>query len=85
MTALDAAFDVVRLRAEEFPWTLDGATIYLNAVGTGPLPVRAVRSLEDWAVMRTRPWAESGIAGKRTRVASRRPSSGSTTPQTPRR
>ncbi len=50
------AYDVARLRADEFPWTLDDATIYLNNAGTGPLPARAARALNDWAAIRTRPW-----------------------------
>ncbi len=49
-------YDVARLRREEFPWTLEGEAIYLNAAGTGPLPARSVRTLNEWALLRTRPW-----------------------------
>ena len=35
---LSVAFDVERLRREEFPWAAAGEAIYLNAASTGPLP-----------------------------------------------
>ena len=48
-------YDVAALRAAEFPWldAEDGA--YLNSASTGPLPVRSVRTLEEWARRRQRP------------------------------
>lgn len=49
------SYDVAALRAAEFPWldAEDGA--YLNSASTGPLPERAVRTLEEWAQRRRRP------------------------------
>lgn len=49
------SYDVAALRAQEFPWldTEEGA--YLNSASTGPLPERAVRTLEEWARRRRRP------------------------------
>ncbi len=35
-------FDIHRLRREEFPWSLSGEAIYLNAASTGPLPERCI-------------------------------------------
>jgi cysteine desulfurase / selenocysteine lyase len=48
-------FDIAALRSREFPWTLRGETIFLNAASTGPLPGRAVRALSEWAELRATP------------------------------
>jgi cysteine desulfurase/selenocysteine lyase len=47
--------DVDALRKREFPWTLAGDSIFLNAASTGPLPQRAVDAVSDWARMRATP------------------------------
>ncbi len=48
---LDQAFRA--LRSTEFPWT--GETTYLNNAGTGPIPERTRRILEDFTAQRTAP------------------------------
>jgi selenocysteine lyase/cysteine desulfurase len=48
-------FDVHALRAREFPWTLRGDAIFLNAASTGPLPQRAVDATSEWARLRATP------------------------------
>jgi cysteine desulfurase / selenocysteine lyase len=49
------AFDVARLRADEFPWTSEA--VFLNAAGIGPLPERTRRVLEQWASYKSAPHA----------------------------
>ena len=49
-------FDVERLRRTEFPWTLSGDCIYLNAASTGPLPERSVRAQQDFTRLRATPY-----------------------------
>jgi selenocysteine lyase/cysteine desulfurase len=44
-----------RLRREEFPWTLTGESIYLNAASTGPLPERCVRAQDAFTRKRAAP------------------------------
>ena len=70
------AYDVERLRREEFPWTARGDRVYLNHASTGPLPARAVRALSDWAAMRGEPWRisddmEFGIMSRARELAAR--------------
>ena len=48
---LDQAFRT--LRSVEFPWT--GETTYLNNAGSGPIPERSRRVLEEMAARRTAP------------------------------
>lgn len=50
MTNLD------RLRRDEFPWTADGRTAYLNHASTGPLPARTRQVLGAWDALRAEPW-----------------------------
>lgn len=47
--------DVNGLRRSEFPWTLPGDAVFLNAASTGPLPQRAVDALIEWARLRSTP------------------------------
>jgi selenocysteine lyase/cysteine desulfurase len=47
--------DVKALRAREFPWTLRGDAVFLNAASTGPLPQRAVDATSEWARLRATP------------------------------
>src|SRR5256885_84710 len=49
------AFDVARLRREEFPWADAGESVYLNAASTGPLPERSVRAQSDFTRKRAAP------------------------------
>jgi cysteine desulfurase/selenocysteine lyase len=44
------------LRRTEFPWTTPGKVSYLNHAGTGPLPARTVRALNEWDQIRSEPW-----------------------------
>lgn len=48
-------YDVDALRREEFPWAVEGETIFLNHASTGPLPARTVRVLEEWGWLRANP------------------------------
>ena len=47
--------DVAALRAAEFPWTLTGDAVFLNAASTGPLPQRTVDAVSEWARLRATP------------------------------
>lgn len=49
-------YDVERLRAQEFPWTRSGSTVYLNNASTGPLPARTVRTMADFNARRAEPY-----------------------------
>lgn len=49
-------YDVARLRAQEFPWTERGSTIYLNNASTGPLPARTVHAMADFNARRAEPY-----------------------------
>jgi selenocysteine lyase/cysteine desulfurase len=49
------AFDVARLRADEFPWTSEA--VFLNAAGIGPLPERTRRVMDQWARYKAAPHA----------------------------
>lgn len=49
------SLDLETLRAQEFPWTRSGQTIFLNAASTGPLPRRAVETAAQWAALRAEP------------------------------
>ena len=48
-------FDVDALRSREFPWAGRGDAIFLNAASTGPLPIRTVNALTEWAQLRSTP------------------------------
>lgn len=52
---MSGALDVARVRASEFPWTGSGDAIYLNNAGTGPLPERTRRVLDEWSRLRAEP------------------------------
>ena len=49
-------YDVSRLRAQEFPWTESGSTVYLNNASTGPLPARTVRAMAEFNAKRAEPF-----------------------------
>lgn len=49
------AYEVAALRAREFPWLDAEGAVYLNSASTGPLPVRTVDTLGEWARRRQRP------------------------------
>ena len=49
------AFDVDRLRCEEFPWAAAGEAVYLNAASTGPLPERTLRVQAEFSRKRAAP------------------------------
>lgn len=49
-------YDLARLRAQEFPWTESGSTIYLNNASTGPLPARTVRAMAEFNARRAEPY-----------------------------
>lgn len=53
---ISGAYDIQRLRAEEFPWTASSGKIYLNHAGTGPMPRRSIVALKEWAELRAEPW-----------------------------
>jgi len=46
------SFDVEQLRRDEFPWAAAGESIHLNTASTGPLPMRAVRAVNDFTQKR---------------------------------
>ena len=50
------AYDLDRLRREEFPWAAAGEAIYLNAASTGPLPERTLRAQEAYSRKRAAPY-----------------------------
>ena len=49
------AYDLDRLRREEFPWAAEGEAVYLNAASTGPLPERSVRAQDAFTRKRAAP------------------------------
>lgn len=49
------AFDVERLRREEFPWAAAGEAVYLDAASTGPLPERTLRAQAEFSRKRAAP------------------------------
>lgn len=49
------SYDVDALRRDEFPWAMSGESLYVNNASTGPLPMRAVRALDEWSRLRTVP------------------------------
>ena len=49
------AYDLDRLRREEFPWAAAGEAIYLNAASTGPLPERTLRAQQEYSRKRAAP------------------------------
>ncbi len=49
------AYDLDRLRREEFPWAAAGEAIYLNAASTGPLPERTLRAQMEYSRKRAAP------------------------------
>jgi selenocysteine lyase/cysteine desulfurase len=50
------ASDLAAIRAAEFPWAVDGDSIFLNHASTGPLPRRAVDALQEFTALRAQPW-----------------------------
>jgi selenocysteine lyase/cysteine desulfurase len=50
------AYDVERLRREEFPWAAAGEAVYLDAASTGPLPERTLRAQTDFSKKRAAPF-----------------------------
>jgi selenocysteine lyase/cysteine desulfurase len=50
------AYDVDRLRREEFPWAAAGEAIYLDAASTGPLPERTLRAQAEFSRKRAAPF-----------------------------
>jgi selenocysteine lyase/cysteine desulfurase len=48
--------DLGALRAREFPWATRGEQIFLNPASTGPLPQRAVDTLQEFTALRAEPW-----------------------------
>jgi len=50
------AYDLDRLRREEFPWAAAGEAIYLNVASTGPLPERTLRAQEAYSRKRAAPF-----------------------------
>ena len=48
-------YDVDALRTAEFPWAVDGETIYLNNASTGPHPQRTVEVINEWGRLRANP------------------------------
>jgi cysteine desulfurase/selenocysteine lyase len=50
------AYDLDRLRREEFPWAAAGEAIYLNAASTGPLPERTLRAQAEYSWKRAAPY-----------------------------
>jgi selenocysteine lyase/cysteine desulfurase len=49
------AYDVERLRREEFPWAAAGEATYLDAASTGPLPERTLRAQAEFSRKRAAP------------------------------
>ena len=54
-----SARDIAKIREEEFSEIAGSGVTYLNNAGTGPLPARAVKTLNTWATHRTKPWTIS--------------------------
>jgi selenocysteine lyase/cysteine desulfurase len=48
-------FDVEALRQREFSWAAAGEALYFNAASTGPLPVRAIRAVNQFTELRGAP------------------------------
>lgn len=51
--------DVEKIREIEFSEITRSKITYLNNAGTGPLPMRTVATLNDWATRRSMPWTVS--------------------------
>lgn len=49
--------DTTTLRAVQYPWMADEATIFLNAASVGPMPRVAVDTADAWSARRARPHA----------------------------
>lgn len=49
------AYDLDRLRREEFPWAVAGEAVYLNTASTGPLPERTLRAQQEYSRKRAAP------------------------------
>lgn len=49
------AYDLDRLRREEFPWAAAGEAVYLNTASTGPLPERTLRAQQEYSRKRAAP------------------------------
>jgi selenocysteine lyase/cysteine desulfurase len=49
------AFDLERLRRDEFPWMDAGEAVYLDTASTGPLPERTVRAQDAFTRLRAAP------------------------------
>jgi selenocysteine lyase/cysteine desulfurase len=65
------ADSLTALRAAEYPWTLRDDIAYLNHAGTGPLPARTVRALDDFDRRRAEPWRVGADYQFKTLVRSR--------------
>ena len=50
------AYDLDRLRREEFPWAAGGEAVFLNAASTGPLPERSIRAQDAFTRKRAAPY-----------------------------
>ena len=50
------AYDLDRLRREEFPWAAAGEAVFLNAASTGPLPERSIRAQDAFTRKRAAPY-----------------------------
>ena len=48
-------YDVLKLRANEFPWAVRGEAIYLDHASTGPIPQRARDTQQEWILTRAEP------------------------------
>jgi selenocysteine lyase/cysteine desulfurase len=44
-----------QLRAREFAWMDDNASLYLNAASVGPMPAAAVAAANEWSALRQQP------------------------------
>ena len=49
------AYDLDRLRREEFPWAAAGEAVDLNTASTGPLPERTLRAQQEYSRKRAAP------------------------------
>ncbi len=63
--------NIDELRRTEFPWTSSGNVSYLNHAGTGPLPERTVKVLNEWDRVRAEPWKNTAREQFGTLVRSR--------------
>ena len=52
---MSQAFDVERLRRDEFAWMNESGTVYMNAASTGPLPERSILVQNEFTRRRAAP------------------------------